>query len=197
MQYLLRDVKQKIQGPYKDGSKDSAAIPGKTLQLYIDAKLQKLAEDMLANKLGSAIAIDPSTGGILAFASGSSFNPDLLTGTDKSKNLGNMLVDATKPWFNRAIKANYPPGSTFKPITALVALNEGVITPSFGMGCGEAIIVAVDESVARIPEEGMLRVLCWLLPIPAIHTSVIFFDWPLMVPRMPIPILGCNVGIII
>lgn len=136
VQYLLRDVKQKIQGPYKEGSKDSAAIPGKTLQLYIDAKLQKLAEDMLANKLGSAIAIDPSTGGILAFASGPSFNPDLLTGTDKSKNLGNMLVDATKPLFNRAIKANYPPGSTFKPITALVALNEGVITPSYGMGCG-------------------------------------------------------------
>lgn len=136
VQYLLRDVKQKIQGPYKNGTLDSSSIPGKSLKLYIDAKLQKLTEEMLVNKLGSAIAIDPSTGGILAFASGPSFNPDLLTGTDKSKNLGNMLTDATKPLFNRAIKANYPPGSTFKPITALVALDEGVITPSFGYPCG-------------------------------------------------------------
>ncbi|MBK6821371.1 MAG: penicillin-binding protein 2 [Bacteroidetes bacterium] len=136
VQYLLRDVKQKIQGPYKNGTKDSSAIPGKSLQLYIDARLQKIAEEMMANKLGSAVAIDPNTGGILAFASGPSFNPDLLTGADKSKNLGNMLVDATKPLFNRAIKANYPPGSTFKPITALVALDEGVITPSFGYPCG-------------------------------------------------------------
>ncbi|MCC7030030.1 MAG: penicillin-binding protein 2, partial [Chitinophagaceae bacterium] len=136
VQYLLRDVKQKIQGPYKNGTLDSSAVAGKSLKLYIDARLQKLAEEMMVNKLGSAIAIDPSTGGILAFASGPTFNPDLLTGTDKSKNLGNMLVDATKPLFNRAIKANYPPGSTFKPITALVALDEGVITPSFGYGCG-------------------------------------------------------------
>lgn len=135
-QFLLRDVKQRIQGPYKNGTLDSAATPGKSLQLYIDAKLQKLTEGMLANKLGSAIAIDPTTGGILAFASGPSFNADLLTGADKSRNISNMLVDATKPLFNRAIKANYPPGSTFKPITALVALDEGVITPSFGYPCG-------------------------------------------------------------
>lgn len=136
VQYLLRDVKQRIQGPYKNGSLDSVAIPGKSLKLYVDAKLQKLTEEMLANKLGSAVAIDPETGGILAFASGPSFDPSLLTGSNKGKNLGKLLTDATKPLFNRAIQANYPPGSTFKPITALVALDEGVITPSFGMGCG-------------------------------------------------------------
>jgi Cell division protein FtsI/penicillin-binding protein 2 len=134
--FLLRDVKQRIQGPYKNGELDSAAIPGKSLTLYIDADLQKLTEDMLANKLGSAVAIDPKTGGILAFASGPSFDPSLLTGSNKGKNLSKMLTDATKPLFNRAIQAQYPPGSTFKPITALVALDEGVITPSFGMGCG-------------------------------------------------------------
>jgi penicillin-binding protein 2 len=136
VQYLLRDVKQRIQGPYKNGTLDSNAIPGKPLQLYIDAKLQKLTESMLANKLGSAVAIDPETGGILAFASGPTFDPTLLTGADKGRNLGKLLTDATKPLFNRAIQANYPPGSTFKPITALVALDEGVITPSFGYGCG-------------------------------------------------------------
>ncbi|KXK44389.1 MAG: peptidoglycan glycosyltransferase [Bacteroidetes bacterium OLB11] len=136
IQYLLRDVKQRIQGPYKNGIYDSASVAGKTLSLYIDVKLQKLTEGMLANKLGSAIAIDPQTGGILAFASGPSFSADLLTGPNKSKNISNMLADATKPLFNRAIKAYYPPGSTFKPITALVALDEGVITPSFGYPCG-------------------------------------------------------------
>ena len=136
VQYLLRDVKQRIQGPYKEGIYDSASVPGKSLTLYIDAKLQKLTEGMMENKLGSAVAIDPKTGGILAFASEPSFNADLLTGPNKNKNIGNMLVDATKPLFNRAIKAYYPPGSTFKPITALVALDEGVITPSFGYPCG-------------------------------------------------------------
>lgn len=135
VQYLLRDVKQRIQGPYKAGMLDSASKPGKYLQLYVDAKLQKLTESLLANKLGSAVAIDPKTGGILAFASGPSFDPTLLTGTDKGRNLGRMLVDATKPLFNRPIQANYPPGSTFKPLTALVALNEGVILPSFGYPC--------------------------------------------------------------
>lgn len=136
VQYLLRDVKQRIQGPYKEGSLDSAAIPGKPLQLYLDAKLQKLTEEMMANKLGSAVAIDPKTGGILAYASGPSFDPALLTGADKGKNLSKMLQDATKPLYNRPIQANYPPGSTFKPITALVALDEGVITASYGYGCG-------------------------------------------------------------
>jgi len=136
IQYLLRDVKQRIQGPYKEGTLDSAATPGKSLQLYIDAELQKLTESMMANKLGSAVAIDPKTGGILAFASGPSFDPTLLTGSNKGANLSKMLNDATKPLFLRPIQAKYPPGSTFKPLTALVALDEGVITPDFGYACG-------------------------------------------------------------
>lgn len=136
VQFLLRDVKQRIQGPYKNGTLDSMPVPGKSLQLYVDAKLQKLTESMLANKLGSAVAIDPQTGGILAFASGPSFDPALLTGPNKGRNISKMFFDATIPLFNRAIQANYPPGSTFKPITALVALDEGVITPSFGYPCG-------------------------------------------------------------
>lgn len=135
-QFLLRDVKQRIQGPYKEGRMDSAATPGKSLQLYLDADLQKLTEEMMANKLGSAIAIDPNTGGVLAFSNGPSFDPTLLTGSNKGANLSKMLQDATKPLFIRPIQAKYPPGSTFKPLTALVALDEGVITPDFGYPCG-------------------------------------------------------------
>lgn len=136
VEYLLRDVRQRIIGPYKNKTLDSAAVPGKPLTLYLDGELQKLTESMLANKLGSAVAIDPQTGGILAFASGPTYNPALLTGSEKGRNLNKLLVDATKPLFNRAIQAQYPPGSTFKPMTALVALDEGVINPSFGYACG-------------------------------------------------------------
>jgi penicillin-binding protein 2 len=136
VEYLLRDVRQRIIGPYKNKTLDSAAVPGKSLTLYVDGDLQKLTESMMANKLGSAVAIDPQTGGILAFASGPTYDPALLTGSEKGRNLNKLLVDATKPLFNRAIQAQYPPGSTFKPMTALVALDEGVINPSFGYACG-------------------------------------------------------------
>ena len=138
VQYLLRDVKQRIQGPYKNGTMDSSAVPGASLQLYLDAELQKLTESMLANKLGSAVAIDPKTGGILAYANGPTYDPNLLTGADKGKNLVKLNNDATKPMLNRAIQGLYPPGSTFKPLTALVALDEGVITPGYGYACGGA-----------------------------------------------------------
>ena len=136
VEYLLRDVRQRIIGPYKNRTLDSAAVPGKPITLYLDGELQKLTESMMANKLGSAVAIDPQTGGILAFASGPTYDPALLTGSEKGRNLNKLLVDATKPLFNRAIQAQYPPGSTFKPMTALVALDEGVINPSFGYACG-------------------------------------------------------------
>lgn len=135
VEYLLRDVRQRIIGPYKNKALDSAAVPGKSLTLYLDGDLQKLTESMMANKLGSAVAIDPQTGGILAFASGPTFDPALLTGSEKGRNLNKLLTDATKPLFNRAIQAQYPPGSTFKPMTALVALDEGVINPSYGYPC--------------------------------------------------------------
>jgi penicillin-binding protein 2 len=136
VQYQLRDVKQRIVGSYKEGELDSVAVAGKSLELYLDADLQKLTEEMMANKLGSAIAIEPSTGGILAFASGPTYDPTLLSGNDRSENFKELLNRATKPMFNRAIMARYMPGSTFKPITALVALDEGVISRRFGLGCG-------------------------------------------------------------
>src|SRR6185369_15055381 len=89
------------------------------LRTYIDMDLQQLAEKMMANKVGGVVAIDPKTGGILAMASGPNYNPNDLTG----------------PLLNRAIQGNYEPGSTFKPLGALVGLNEGVITPSYGYDC--------------------------------------------------------------
>ncbi len=135
IQFLLQDVQQRIVGSYKNGEMDSAAVAGESLQLYLDIEMQKLAEEMMTNMLGSAVAIDPKTGGILSFVSSPTYDPNMQTGNDKSANMRKILADARKLTFNRAVQATYPPGSTFKPITAIVALDEGAITPSYGYPC--------------------------------------------------------------
>jgi penicillin-binding protein 2 len=133
--YVVRDVHNRVMGPYENGKYDTAAVAGKNLRLALDIDLQELGEKLMANKVGSIVAIDPKTGGILAMVSSPSYDPNLLTGSDRGNNYIKLLRDPGKPLFNRAIQAMYPPGSTFKPLDALVALDEGVITPSFGIRC--------------------------------------------------------------
>lgn len=135
IEYWVRDVYNRPQDPYKDGALDTPAIVGETLELYLDAELQAYGEKLMNGKIGSVVAIDPKTGGILTMVSSPSFDPNLLSGADFSKNYSKLYLDYTRPLFNKATQATYPPGSTFKPITGLVALDLGVITPSFGMGC--------------------------------------------------------------
>ena len=134
--YIEKDNFNRPRDSYKKGILDTQAIAGKSLELYLDAELQAYGEKLMANKLGSVVAIDPKTGGILAMVSSPSYDPNLLRGKERSKNFGKLFLDATKPLFNRAMKGSYNPGSTQKPLTALVALDEGVITPSFGYPCG-------------------------------------------------------------
>ncbi len=136
VQYLIKDNKNRLVGKYENGSFDTAAVAGRGLRTYLDVELQQLAEKLMSNKVGGLVAIDPKTGGILAMVSGPNFNPNDLTGPDKSKNYGRMVLDVTGPMLNRAINGLYEPGSTFKPLGALVALDEGVITPSYGYPCG-------------------------------------------------------------
>jgi len=136
VQYLIKDNKNRLVGSYEKGDLDTAAIPGRGLRTYLDIELQQLAEKLMTNKVGSVVALDPKTGGILAMTSGPNFNPNELTGPDKNKNYTRLVLDVRGPLFNRAIKGQYPPGSTFKPLGALVALDEGVIDPSFGYPCG-------------------------------------------------------------
>jgi penicillin-binding protein 2 len=81
------------------------------------------------------VAINPKTGGIIAMVSSPNYNPNDLTGSARRKNLGRMLLDTARPMFNRAIKGQYPPGSTFKPLGAVIALDEGIISPSYGFPC--------------------------------------------------------------
>ena len=136
VQYLIKDNRNRLVGQYEKGVFDTAAIAGRGLRTYIDIELQQLAEQLMTNKVGGLVAIDPQTGGILAMVSGPNFNPNDLTGSDKSKNYQKMVLDVSAPLLNRAINGLYEPGSTFKPIGALVALDEGVITPSYGYPCG-------------------------------------------------------------
>jgi penicillin-binding protein 2 len=136
VQYLIKDNKNRLVGSYENGVFDTAAIAGRGLKSYIDVELQQLAEKLMTNKVGAVVAIDPKTGGILAMASGPNYNPNDLTGPDKNKNYTKLVLDVSGPLLNRAIKGLYPPGSTFKPLGALVALDEGVINPSYGFPCG-------------------------------------------------------------
>jgi penicillin-binding protein 2 len=133
--YQERDKFNRPSGPYKNGSLDSQEISGKRLDLYLDADLQEYAEKLMANKIGSVVAIDPQTGGILTMVSSPTYDPNLLRGHDRAKNYAALYREPTRPLFNRATQAMYPPGSTIKPFTGLVALNVGAITPSYGFGC--------------------------------------------------------------
>lgn len=135
IQYLMKDNLNRPQGSLENGEFDTAAIAGKNLRLALDIELQVLGERLMRGKVGSIVAIDPQTGGILAMVSGPSFDPNLLSGSFRAKNFNKLYVDTTKPLYNRAIQAAYPPGSTFKPITGLIGLEMGVITPSFGFNC--------------------------------------------------------------
>ncbi len=138
VQYRLKDNKNRLVGSYENGSFDTAAIAGRSLRTYMDIEVQVLAEKLMANKLGAVVAIEPGTGGIIAMASGPTYDPNLLTGSERKRNFSWLLSDTARPLFNRAIKGQYPPGSTIKPTQALIALDEGVITPSYGIACNGA-----------------------------------------------------------
>src|SRR5690606_13507615 len=101
--FLVRDVLNRPRDAYKNGSLDTPAIAGKSLELYLDADLQALGEKLMTGKIGSAIALDPKTGGVLAMVSGPSFDPNLLSGANFGKNFSGLSRDYTRPLFNRAI----------------------------------------------------------------------------------------------
>ncbi len=135
IEFWIKDNKNRLVGHYENKSFDTPAVAGKNLHTYIDVSLQELAEKLLANKVGSIVAIEPKTGGILAMASSPDYDPNALTGSDKQKNYGKLVLDVSSPLLNRAIKGLYQPGSTYKPLGALIGLDEGVITPSSGYDC--------------------------------------------------------------
>ena len=135
IEFWIKDNKNRLVGRYQDKSLDTPAIAGKNLHTYLDIELQQLAERLLYGKTGAVVAIEPSSGGILAMASGPSFDPNSLTGPEKQSNYARLVLDASSPLLNRAIKGLYQPGSTYKPLGALIGLDEGVISPASGIYC--------------------------------------------------------------
>lgn len=135
MEVLMRDNRGCIQGHYENGALDRDPIAGDNITITLDIQLQLLAEELLQGKIGSAVAIEPSTGEILALASNPTWNPSLLIGRQRSANYRELLNDKTKPLMNRATQAQYSPGSTFKTVQSLVCLQEGGITPNTMYPC--------------------------------------------------------------
>ena len=135
VEVLMRDSKGRMQGSYQNGELDRTAVAGTDLYTTLDIHLQMLAEELLAGKIGSAVAIEPRTGEILALVSNPAWNPKVLVGKERSRNYNELLQDPTKPLLNRATQATYSPGSTFKTIQALVCLHEKGITPNTMYPC--------------------------------------------------------------
>ena len=135
VQILLRDAHGRVQGSYQHGKLDRRPKPGKDVTLSIDLKLQALGERLMEGKIGSIVAIEPSTGEVLCMVSSPSYDPRLTTGRKRSKTHLALMRNPRKPLFNRAIMGQYPPGSTFKTSQGLTFLTEGVITPHTVFPC--------------------------------------------------------------
>lgn len=137
VQYMVRDVWNRNMGSFQNGKYDSLAINGKDIELSIDIGLQKYAEQLMQNKKGSIVAIEPSSGEILSLVSSPTYDPNLLIGRSRSPNFNRMYKDENKPLFDRSLLAEYPPGSTFKLVNALIGLQEDVIYAGSKFKCDE------------------------------------------------------------
>jgi penicillin-binding protein 2 len=131
----LKDKFNRNQGAYLGGREDVEAISGQDLFLTLDADLQEYGELLMQNKIGSIVAIEPSTGEILAFVTNPTYDPNLLSGRERAQNYQQLLQDKNKPLMNRALQAQYPPGSTFKIVNSLVGQQMGVLKPETRYGC--------------------------------------------------------------
>jgi penicillin-binding protein 2 len=136
--FLQKDRFNRIIGDYKEKSFNVSSKSASDIQLTLDARLQEYGEELMQNKRGGIVAIEPSTGEILALVSAPSYNPNLLVGRNRSKNYRKLAKDTLeKPLFDRGLQALYPPGSPFKTLNALIALQEGVITPETTFLCNK------------------------------------------------------------
>jgi len=136
IKFIQKNRHNKNIGPYKNGTYDTLPKPGKDITITIDAKLQEYGELLMQNKRGGIIAIEPSSGEILAMVSAPSYNPNILVGRERSKNFNRLYRDTiAKPLFDRGLKAQYAPGSPFKVLNALIGLQENVVNTSETFVC--------------------------------------------------------------
>ena len=129
----LRNSRNQIEQPYKDGAEDKEAIPGHDIVTTIDAVLQQYGQELMQNKVGSIVAIEPSTGEILALVSSPGIDVSQLA--DIGRHWEEISTNPYKPMYNRAVQASYPPGSVFKLVNGLIGLQEGVLRPEMTYPC--------------------------------------------------------------
>ncbi|MCR5003536.1 MAG: penicillin-binding protein 2 [Bacteroidales bacterium] len=129
----LRNSHNQIEAPYKDGEMDKEAIPGHDITTTIDAHLQQYGQELMNNKVGSIVAIEPETGEILAMVSSPGIDVSMLA--DIGKHYKEIARNPYKPMFNRAVQASYPPGSVFKLVNGLIGLEEGTLRPEMKYPC--------------------------------------------------------------
>lgn len=127
VEILMKDAYGRIKGKYEDGAFDVAPTSGHNLKLSIDMDLQEYGEQLMVNKIGAIVAIEPSTGEILCLVTSPTYDPSLLVGKERGRNYAELVQNPYKPLYNRAIQGAYPPGSTFKPTQGLIFLQEGVV----------------------------------------------------------------------
>lgn len=138
---LMVDVHNTVQGKFEEGRLDVEAVAGQNLTSTIDLHLQKYGEQLMRNKKGSIVAIEPSSGEVLVMLSSPTYDPNLLVGVKRAKNYKLLSEnDSLDPLFNRALMAKYPPGSIFKIIQSLIGLELGVITENTGITCNKALV---------------------------------------------------------
>lgn len=136
IKFIQKDRFNKNIGPFKEGKLDTLPVPGKDITITIDAELQAYGELLMKHKRGGIVAIEPSSGEILAMVTGPSYNPNILVGRERSRNYTKLHYDTiAKPLFDRGLLAQYPPGSPFKVINALIGLQEDVVEPNDKVGC--------------------------------------------------------------
>jgi penicillin-binding protein 2 len=135
VQVQMVDSKGIPKGSFANGALDTVPRSGERLTSSLDIDLQRLGEKMMQNKLGSIVAIEPSSGEILCYVSSPTYDPNLMVGRQRGNNLAKMYNNPYKPFFIRPIQAQYPPGSSFKPLSALIALQEGIISPGETFYC--------------------------------------------------------------
>ena len=141
LKIMMTDVFNREKGSFENGKYDSAAVAGQNLTATLDEDLQMYAERLLQNKLGTIVALEPQTGEVLVMATSPSYDPNLLVGRVRSKNYGILLSEPYNTLFNRALQSYYPPGSTFKPVEALIGQQEQVLFPSTSYYCPGAFIL--------------------------------------------------------
>ena len=131
----LRNSHNQIEQRYKDGEMDKEAVPGHNVFTTIDADLQQYGQELMKNKVGSLVAIEPKTGEILTLVSSPGVDVSMLA--DIGQHYDEIIKDPHKPMFNRAVQAPYPPGSVFKLVNGLIGLQEGTLNTEVTYPCSQ------------------------------------------------------------